>query len=180
MPDERPWRKFVVEFNRVKRRGPQTAAFALIAGLGFGGWFAVRAVKATRARHETECRALTKALDKTVRARSPRYFEGIVEHRYDRSAERCLASLEYHYKPCDKTLLKKTPELCTGPDADIAIYSFQNAGARPLFICERTYATGDARCTESVYGSDGSLLSTREFPPEQFPTIKAELLNPKP
>lgn len=137
-------------------------------------------MNATRTRHESECVALTKALDKTVRARSPRFFEGIVEHRYDRTASRCLAALEYHYKPCDAKLLKKTPLLCSGPDADIAIYSFQNAEAHPLFICERTYATDEARCTESVYGTDGSLLSSREFPPDQFPTIKAELIKPKP
>lgn len=164
----------------MKRRGPTTAAFAAIAGISFGGWFAVRSVQASRARHESECRAVTKALDKTVRERSPRFFEGIVEHRYDRDKERCLASLEYHYKPCDAQLLKKTPLLCTGPDADIAIYAFRKEEAQPLFICERTYATNEARCTESLYGTDGSLLSTREFPPEQFPGIKAELLGSKP
>lgn len=154
--------------------------FALIAGVAFGGFFAIRHMNATRARHDSECRALTKALDKTIRERSPRFFEGIVEHRYDREAGRCLAALEYHYKPCTPELLKKTPLLCTGPDADIAIYAFQDAGAAPLFICERVYATGEARCTESVYGTDGSLLSAREFPPDQFSTIKTELINPKP
>lgn len=164
----------------MKSRGPQTAALAVIAGIAFGGWFAIRTVKATRARHESECVALTKALDKTVRERSPRFFEGIVEHRYDQEAGRCLASLEYHYKPCTPKLLKKTPLLCTGPDADIAIYSFRDGGANPLFICERSYSTGEAHCTESVYGTDGSLLSSREFPPDQFPTIKAELISPKP
>jgi hypothetical protein len=164
----------------VKRRGPQAAVFAVIAGVSFGAIFAIRHVNATRALRESECRALTKALDKTVRERSPRYFEGIVEHRYDRDSGRCLASLEYHYKPCNATLLKKTPLLCTGPDADIAIYTFNDGGASPLFICERTYETGEAWCTESVYGNDGSLLSSREFPPDQFPAIKAELLNPKP
>ena len=164
----------------MKRRGPQTAALAAIAGVSFGGFLAIRHMKATHVRHETECRALTKALDKTVREKSPRFFEGIVEHRYDREAGRCLAALEYHYKPCTPKLLKKTPLLCTGPDADIAIYAFQDAGAIPLFICERYYSTGEARCTESVYGTDGSLLSAREFPPDQFSTIKAELINPKP
>lgn len=154
--------------------------FAAIAGAALGGVFAIRHVAATRARHESECRALTKALDKTVRARSPRFFEGIVEHTFDREKGRCLASLEYHYKPCNATLLKKTPLLCTGPDADIAIYTFNDGGASPLFICERTYETGEARCTESVYGNDGSLLSSREFPPDQFPAIKAELIKPKP
>lgn len=154
--------------------------FALIAGVSFGGFFAIRHMSATRARHDSECRALTKALDKTIRERSPRFFEGIVEHRYDREAGRCLAALEYHYKPCPPKLLKNTPMLCTGPDADIAIYAFQDAGAIPLFICERVYETGEARCTESVYGTDGSLLSAREFPPDQFSTIKAELINPKP
>jgi hypothetical protein len=154
--------------------------FAVIAGVSLGGIFALRHVNATRVLRESECQVLTKALDKTVRERSPRYFEGIVEHRYDRDSGRCLASLEYHYKPCNATLLKKTPLLCTGPDADIAIYSFNDGGANPLFICERTYETGEARCTESVYGNDGSLLSSREFPPDQFPAIKAELLNPKP
>lgn len=154
--------------------------FAAVAGVAFGGFLAVRFVKAERLRLETECRALTKALDKTVRARSPRFFEGIVEHRYDREAGRCLASLEYHYKPCNAALLKKTPLLCTGPDADIAIYVFNGENASPLFICERTYATGEASCTESVYGNDGSLLSSREFPPDHFPAIKAELLAAKP
>lgn len=154
--------------------------FAAVAGVAFGGLFALRWVKAERVRLENECRALTKALDKTVRARSPRYFEGIVEHRYDRDAGRCLAALEYHYKPCDAALLKRTPLLCTGPDADIAIYSFNGENASPLFICERTYATDEASCTESVYGNDGSLLSSREFPPDHFPAIKAELLAVKP
>ncbi len=154
--------------------------FAAIAGIAFGGFFMVRHVKAERARLESECRALTKALDKTIRARSPRFFEGIVEHRYDREAGRCLAALEYHYKPCDAALLKRTPLLCTGPDADIAIYAFSAEGANPLIICERTYATDEAGCVESVYGEDGSLLSSREFPPEHFPSIKAELIAPKP
>ena len=164
----------------MKRRGPTTAAFAIIAGISFGGWLAIRYVNATRARHVAECRALTKALDKTVRARSPRYFEGIVESQYDQASGRCLAALEYHYKPCNAQLLKKTPLLCTGPDADIAIYSFHDGGANPLFICERSYETGEARCTESVYGTDGLLLSSREVPPDQFPAIKAELITPKP
>ncbi|MEK7232400.1 MAG: hypothetical protein AAB268_01180 [Elusimicrobiota bacterium] len=164
----------------MNRRGSKTAAFAVIVGVAFGGLFAVRHLNKTRARHESECRALTKALDKTVRARSPRFLESIVEHRYDRTEGRCLAALEYHYKPCDAKLLKRTPLLCTGPDADVAIYSFHNAGANPLFICERFYATGKARCTESMYGADGRLLSTREFPPDRFPAIKSELINPKP
>lgn len=154
--------------------------FAAVAGIAFGGLLAVRWVKSERVRLDAECLALTKALDKTVRARSPRYFEGIVEHRYDREAGRCLAALEYHYKPCTAALLKKTPLLCTGPDADIAIYAFSAGGANPLIICERTYATGEGGCIESVYGSDGSLLSSREFPPEHFPSIKAELIAPKP
>jgi hypothetical protein len=154
--------------------------FAVIAGISLGGWLAIRAVKASRAKRETECGALAKALDKTVRARSPRFKEGIIEHRYDSESGRCLASLEYHYKPCNKVLLKKTPLLCTGPDADIAIYSFQNAEAHPLFICERTYESGEATCTESMYGVDGSLLSTREIPTDQFPAIKAELIGGKP
>ena len=164
----------------MKRRVPQTAAFAVIAGMAFGGWYAIRYVNAARARRESECLALTKALDKTVREKSPRYFEGIVEHRYDRGTGRCLAALEYHYKPCPPALLKKTPLVCAGPDADIAIYSFHDGGASPLFICERSYSTGEARCTESVYGTDGSLLSSREFPPDQFPTIKSELIGQKP
>lgn len=154
--------------------------FAVIAGVAFGGFFVIRYINAMRVRHDKECRALTKALDKTIRERSPRFFESIVEHRYDREAGRCLAALEYHYKPCDVKLLKKTPLLCTGPDADIAIYAFQDAGAIPLFICERVYATGEARCTESVYGADGSLLTAHEFPSAQFSTIKDELIKPKP
>lgn len=161
-------------------RGPRTAVYAAIAGLALGGIVALKMVGRSRERHERECAALTKALDKTVRARSPRYFEGIVENRYDRDKGRCVASLEYHYKPCDAILLKKTPLLCTGPDADIAIYTFQNTEAQPLFICERTYATNEATCTETLYGTDGSLLSSREFPPDQFPAIKAELIGAKP
>lgn len=164
----------------MKGRGTQTAVFAAIAGVALGGLFALRWVKAERARLDAECLAKTKALDKTIRARSPRFFEGIVEHRYDREAGRCLAALEYHYKPCDAALLKKTPLVCTGPDADIAIYAFNAEGANPLIICERTYETDEARCTESVYGNDGSLLSSREFPPAQFPAIKAEMLASKP
>ncbi len=161
-------------------RGPRTAAYAAIAGLALGGIFALRMVGKSRERHARECVALTTALDKTIRARSPRYFEGIVENRYDRDKGRCVAALEYHYKPCDAILLKKTPLLCTGPDADIAIYTFLNTEAHPLFICERTYATNEATCTESVYGNDGSLLSSREFPPDQFPAIKAELIGATP
>lgn len=164
----------------MKSRGPQVAALALIAGVSVGGFFALRHTRTVRARQEADCRALTKALDKTIKARSPRIFESIVENRYDRQKDRCLASLEYHYKPCEAKLLKKTPLLCGGPDADIAIYAFNDAGASPLFICERTYDTGEARCTESVYGSDGSLLSSREFPPDQFPAIKAEIIGRKP
>lgn len=164
----------------VEKRNQKRVAFALIAGVACGGFFALRYVKAERARKERGCAALTKALNKTVRARSPRYFEGIVEDRYQHEKDRCLASIEYHYKPCDAKLLKKTPLLCTGPDADIAIYSFQNGEAHPLFICERTYEPPEARCTESVYGTDGLLLSSREFPPEQFPAIKAELFPSKP
>lgn len=161
-------------------RGPKTAAFAAIAGIALGGIVALQFIGRSRARRVGECAALTKALDKTVRARSPRYFEGIVESRYDQDKGRCVAALEYHYKPCDKVLLAKTPLLCTGPDADIAIYAFRDAEAHPLFICERTYATNEAACTETVYGTDGSLLSSREFPPDQFPAIKAELLGAKP
>lgn len=161
-------------------KGPRTAAFAAIAGLAVGGIVALQMIGRTRERREQECAALTKALDKTVRARSPRYFEGIVENRYDREKGRCVAALEYHYKPCDAVLLKKTPLLCTGPDADIAIYAFRDTEAHPLFICERTYATNEATCTETVYGNDGSLLSSREFPPDQFPAIKAELIGAKP
>lgn len=164
----------------MKGRGPTTAALAAIAGVAIGGVAALKLVQASRARHDRECRALTKALDKTIREKSPRFFEGIVEHRWDRETGRCLAALEYHYKPCPPDLLKKTPLLCSGPDADIAIYSFHDGGASPLFICERSYATGEARCTESVYGTDGSLLSSREFPPDQFPTIKSELIPPRP
>lgn len=161
-------------------RAPRTAAYAAIAGLALGGIVALQLVVRSRERRVSECTALTKALDKTVRARSPRYFEGIVESRYDQSKGRCVAALEYHYKPCDAILLKKTPLLCTGPDADIALYTFLNTEAHPLFICERTYATNEATCTETMYGTDGSLLSSREFPPDQFPAIKAELIGAKP
>ena len=161
--------------SRVEKRKQKQLAFALIAGVACGGFFALRYIKAERARKERGCVALTRALDRTVRARSPRYFEGIVQHQFQRDKDRCLASLEYHYKPCDAELLKKTPLLCTGPDADIAIYSFQEGEAHPLFICERNYEPAEARCTESVYGTDGSLLSSREFPPDQFPAIKSEL-----
>lgn len=164
----------------MKREGLQPAALALIAGVAIGGIVAVRALNAARARRVSECRALARALDKTVRGRSPRFLEGIIESYYNQNSGRCLAALEYHYKPCDKLLLAKTPELCTAPDADIAIYTFLNAEAHPLFICERTYSPEEAHCTESVYGTDGSLLQSREFPPDQFPAIKAELINPKP
>ena len=66
------------------------------------------------------------------------------------------------------------------PPYDGHVTDPHDGGASPLFICERSYESGEARCTESVYGTDGSLLSSREFPPDQFPTIKAELMSPKP
>ena len=154
--------------------------FAVIAGVSFGGWAAVKFLKNSRARLDIQCRALADALDKTVRERSPRIYEGIVEHRYDLESSRCLAALEYHYRPCDAKARVASPALCAGPDADVAIFAFQNAGAVPLFLCERTYAPELSKCTESVYGSDGALLISREFPPEQFLAIKAEKLGAKP
>jgi hypothetical protein len=140
----------------------------------------LRADRAEKARRVVECRALTKALDKTVRQKSERIFEGIPESRWDGEAKRCLASLEYHYKPCDAAGRKKNAAACAGPDADIAIYTFLDGGAHPLIVCERYYATGVASCSESVYGVDGALLTSRELPPDQFPAIKAGMMGTKP
>ncbi|UPT75800.1 MAG: hypothetical protein M0D55_09075 [Elusimicrobiota bacterium] len=125
------------------------------------------------------CKALSEALDKTVRDSSPRIFEGIVDYAWDRKKERCLASIEYHYKPCDPKTAKKNPELCAGPDADIGIYAFLDGGAKPLVMCERRYEPAAAACTESVYGIDGMLLTSREFPRSSSP-LKDELFDRRP
>ena len=61
-----------------------------------------------------------------------------------------------------------------------ADHSAELAGDYVEMIADLIDERGEARCTESVYGTDGSLLSSREFPPDQFSTIKAELINPKP
>lgn len=151
-----------------------------VALLSVTGLLWLRSVRAEKARREVECRALSKALDKTIREKSSRIFEGIAEHRWDGEAKRCLAALEYHYTPCDAKARKKNPGQCDGPDADIAIYTFLDGGARPLIICERVYATGAASCSESVYGVDGALLTSRELPPDQFPAIKAGMMGTKP
>ena len=156
------------------------ATYASVAVVALGGLLALRAIQADRAKRDRECRALTRALDKTIRERTPRVFESIVEHRWDRDKNRCLASLEYHYKPCDAKTRTKTPAQCGGPDADIAIYSFLDGGARPLLVCERFYETGEASCAQSVYGTDGTLITTQDIPPDQFPMVKAGLLGTKP
>lgn len=145
------------------------AAAAVLAG---GAAFLLR--RAALARDEAECRAMARALDKTLRGQSPRYREGIVEHRRDREAGRCLASIEHHYAPCVPTTSKKAPQACAAPDADIAIYAFRDKKVFPLYVCER-YASGEARCVESSYGADWSFLSSREFPPEEFPAVKSSL-----
>ncbi|MBI3287950.1 MAG: hypothetical protein HYZ74_00345 [Elusimicrobia bacterium] len=156
----------------MKRRIVLAAALALLAcGL------LILAVRRTGVRRREQCRALAGALDKTVRAKSPRIFEGIVESHYSDSLDRCLAALEYHYRPCPETLRKKTPLFCAGPDADIAVYSFQDGGARPMITCERFYEARAGECSESIYGNDGLLLSSRDVPPEDFPRLKAELMS---
>ncbi len=162
--------------TRVNGRRYQAAALASIAVIALVGVATLRAVKARRARHEADCRAQTKALDKSVREKTPRIYEGIAEHRWDGEAKRCLASLEYHYRPCDAKARKKDPETCAGPDADIVIYSFLESGPRPLLMCRRTYATGEANCQETVFGVDGTMLTTRDVPPDQFPAIKAGMM----
>jgi len=158
----------------------QTPALLSIAVVALLALIGLRARQAVRAKRAEECRSLTKALDKTIREKTPRVFEGILGHRWNPDSKRCLASLEYHYKPCDAKERKKTPEACDGPDADVAIYAFLDGGARPLLICERTYATGAAACSQSVYGADGTLLTTQEVPPDQFQAVKAGLLGLNP
>ena len=151
----------------------QTPALLSIAVVALLALIGLRARQAVRAKRAEECRSLTKALDKTIREKTPRVFEGILGHRWNPDSKRCLASLEYHYKPCDAALAEKTPQYCAGPDADIAVYAFEGGGARPLLMCERHYASGEAGCTEPVYGDDGILISSREIPPDQFPALKA-------
>ncbi len=173
----------LAELCRILRvKGPKYSAAVMIsvAVLCVTALLWLRADRAEKARRVVECRALTKALDKTVRQSSDRIYEGIAESRWDGEAKRCLAALEFHYKPCDPKQLKKNAASCAGPDADIAIYTFLNGGARPLIICERVYATGAASCSESVYGVDGALLTSRELPPDQFPAIKAGMMGTKP
>ncbi|MBI5247068.1 MAG: hypothetical protein HY923_07790 [Elusimicrobia bacterium] len=158
----------------------KTSELISIAAVALFGLIGLRSLQAVRAKRDADCRALAKALDKTIREKTPRVFEGILGHRWNRETKRCLASLEYHYKPCDAKERTKNPEACDGPDADVAIYAFLDGGARPLLICERTYATGAAYCSQSVYGIDGTLLTTQEIPPDQFPAVKAGLLGVKP
>lgn len=160
-----------------KLKSAELISIAVVASLGLVG---LRAMQSVRAKRDADCRALTKALDKTIREKTPRVFEVLLGHRWNRESKRCLASLEYHYKPCDAKARKETPEACDGPDADVAIYAFLDGGARPLLICERTYATGAASCSQSVYGVDGTLLTTQEIPPDQFQAVKAGLLGLKP
>lgn len=148
------------------------AAIGLVALLGF---LFLRGHAIRRAKKDASCRALAAALDKTFSDKAPRIFERIVEHHWDAEKQRCLASLEYHYKACDKAAAKKTPEACSGPDADIGIYAFMDGGAKPLVMCERVYATNSAMCQEAVYGVDGTLLNSRDVPPDQFPPLKDEL-----
>lgn len=158
----------------------KTAAYAAIGLAALFGFLLLRARSARLAKKDASCRALAAALDKTFSEKAPRIFERIVEHHWDREKKRCLASIEYHYKACDKAAAKKTPEACAGPDADIGLYAFLDGGAKPLVMCERVYATNSAACTESVYGVDGTLLNSREFPPEQFPPLKDELFERRP
>lgn len=153
----------------------KTYAYAAIGLAALLGFLFLRARVAERSKRDVACRALAGALDKTVTENSPRVFERIVEHHWDAKRRRCLASLEYHYKPCDAKTAKKTPAACAGPDADIGIYAFLDGGAKPLVMCERVYEPASASCVESVYGVDGTLLTSRDMPPEQFPPLKDEL-----
>lgn len=161
----------------VSKVHPAVAAAGALVLFVIGGVVWTNLSERALDRRRVECRALAHALDKTVRAKSPRVFEGIIESRWDADAGRCYASLEYHYTPCTKEQKKKKDDLaCSGPDADVAVYVFRDRGAKPLYICEREYATGAAACTETVYGADGAVLSTKELPPDQFPALKDALL----
>ncbi len=162
----------------MKEAKPYALAAAGLAALA--GLFMLRARTAKRAERSTSCAALATALDKTFTDNAARVSARIVEHHWDADKGRCLASLEYHYKPCDAQTAKKTPAACAGPDADIGIYAFLDGGAKPLVMCERVYATNAASCVESVYGGDGTLLTSRDLPPEQFPPLKDELFDRRP
>jgi hypothetical protein len=162
--------------SAVENKPPLTLIAGVLLALLVSGAFAYRRHAANRlVKRKAACRALAIALDKTVRGRNPRVFESIVEDRWDRGKDRCLAALEYHYKPCDAKLRESVPALCEGPDADIGIYTFEDGGARPIVMCERKYDTGEGGCSEPVYGEDGSLISSREVPADEFPRLKAEL-----
>lgn len=162
--------------SAVDNKPPLPLIAAVLAALAVSGALAWRRRAADELlKRKAECRALTRALDKTVRGKNPRVFESIVEDRWDEKGRRCLAALEYHYKPCDEKLRARVPALCDGPDADIGLYAFESGGARPIVLCERKYDTGEGGCSEPVYGDDGSLLSARDVPPDDFPRLKAEL-----
>ncbi len=162
--------------SAVDNRPPLPLIAGVLLALAVSGAFAYRRHAANKlVQRKAECRALAKALDKTVRGKNPRVYESIVEDRWDEKAGRCLAALEYHYKPCDDKLRERVPALCEGPDADIGLYSFESGGARPIVMCERKYDTGEGGCSEPVYGDDGSLISSREVPADEFPRLKAEL-----
>lgn len=168
-----------MSYNHAVSRYTRTSVF--VAGLAaFIGVLMLRARTQERAERSTECAALAAALDKTFSQNAPRVSERIVEHHWDAGKSRCLASLEYHYKPCDAAAAKKSPAACAGPDADIGVYAFLDGGAKPLVMCERVYATNSAACVESVYGGDGTLLTSRDLPPEQFPPLKDELFERRP
>lgn len=163
------------------RKAPPAALAAGALVLLVAGGIAWRALADRRFEKKVAgCRALAHALDKTVRHKSLRVFEGIIESRWDAAAGRCYASLEYHYKPCDKAQKAKTPLICEGPDADVAVYAFREGGAKPVYLCERVYAPAAAACTETIYADDGTALSTREVPPEEFPRLKDALLKGEP
>ena len=164
----------------MKGRKASLAALISITVVALGGMIGLRAVQAVHTKRDKDCRALAKALDKTIREKTPRVFEGIIEHRWNRKTERCMASLEYHYRPCDAKARKSAPSACDGPDADVAIYAFLDGGARPLLICERNYAKGTGSCSQSVYGTDGTVLASQEVSPDQFPSVKAGLLGLQP
>src|SRR4051812_23526643 len=82
----------VAELCRIPRvKGQKYSATVMIsvAVICATALFWLRGQRAEKARRVADCRALTKALDKTVREGSGRIYEGIAESRWDPEGKRC-------------------------------------------------------------------------------------------
>ena len=151
---------------RDKRLWAAAAVLLLLAAAG--GVLSRRGRLTARLR---ECAAQTLLLDKALRSRFPRAYENLGEP-YLSAGGKCLALIEYHYRPCTPKELELAPASCGGPEADIGFYDVK--AGRLLLSCSK--AGDEARCGENVYGPDGKLSSFSPFPPETFPQRKNALL----